>query len=623
MDAEETKTQRSPSPEQAGGPLGPSPTARVREIIKLLAQTVSAMKIFPSNHSTVHKFVDDLTDRFKSFLDEHGALEIGIQEQSFTYLGEPVYTDEHVMRSLPFFFHKDGLQMLFFYPGLDRPEIFEFLEIIRRESFRPPDEADIVNALWEREFGSIQYFAPDDFLESRVIKEREEWAQQMHIVESDSIVLSTIEVKIDPEKLRSGRVDLDPADEAPPAAESSTTEIREAEPAQPSEGTPGAGAALRKSALDEKEIDRVEIMIRANRELPPHQEYIDLLIEILFLEDNLPMFHSTAEVVGQHFMDMIQRGEYSQAMMLIDRVRLLRAHFDQAGERVKSARLSEFLNLNQDPRILEMLRVQILEKEVADPDALMDFIKMIGPSIHRFLAEVYEKIEDLGFRRRLLAFFRESAAEDFRTVISLVNEHRPVLTREIVAILVELNNKKAIPFFANFLNFGKRELKLDAIEALGTFEDETANKILLEFMKDPDPDVRTRAALRVHYLGDLARIKQMILLAKSREFRKKNGLEQKAIYTFLSRSQTDEACEFLRSVLLTPSLFSIRITHLRQLAIGALAEMGTEGARQALERGCRVFSPRIRAGCRKVLESEAPPATAEANPPPSEGDGSP
>ncbi|MBN2207293.1 MAG: hypothetical protein JW742_07800, partial [Candidatus Aminicenantes bacterium] len=169
--------------------LPPASTAdKVGDIFKLMAQTVSAIKIFSFTHATVQRMLDDLCRRFKSLLEEHGAIEVAIQERSFLFDGEIVYTDDHPQRSLPFFFYKDGLQMLFFYPGLDRTEIVEFLEIIRRESFRPPDEADIVNALWEREFGNIQYFAPDDFLESRVLKEQEEWAQQMHVVETDGIV---------------------------------------------------------------------------------------------------------------------------------------------------------------------------------------------------------------------------------------------------------------------------------------------------------------------------------------------------------------------------------------------------------------------------------------------------
>jgi len=609
MAAEETKNQIPSSlREQASDSAGRATTGKIREILKLMSQAVSNMKIFPSSHSSLRRLIDELAGRFKSFLDEHGAIEIGIQERSFTYAGQPVFTDDHAVRSLPFFFFKDGMQILFFYPGLDRQEIVEFLEIIRRESFLPPDEADIVNALWEREFGNIQYFAPDDFLESRVLKERDEWAQQMHVVESEGIVLSAVEIKVDRDALNRGRIELDAEDKAPPErADSASTEIREVESetdGQAGDQT-GAESPLHKASLNEPEIEGIEFMIRSNRDLPPHQEYIDLLIEILFLEDSLPMFHSTTSVLEQHFMDMVQRGEYDQARLLVERTRLLRAHFEQEKNTSKAARLDEFVKYTRDEKILAVIKAQILSQDIASPEGLIDFLRTFGPSVLQVLAEVYERIENLDFRRLVLEYIRATTREDFRTAINLANDHRPLLTREIIGLLFDLKNKKTIPFFANFLNYTTKDIKMEAIDALGAFEDETANKIILEFMKDPDPEIRTRAALRLRYLGDLIRLKQMILQAQSREFRRKSPIEQKAIFTYLGKSRTDEACQYLTSILMTPSLLSFKVTSLRLLAVDALELMRTDGARAALDRGSRLWNFKIRRACLQALEAVA------------------
>lgn len=604
-------------------PLPPASTAdKVGDIFKLMAQTVSAMKIFPSTHATVGRLTDDLCRRFRALLEEHGAVEVAIQERSFVFDGEIVYSDDHPQRSLPFFFYKDGLQMLFFYPGLDRAEIVEFLEIIRREAFRPPDEADIVNALWEREFGNIQYFAPDDFLESRVLKEREEWAQQMHVVETDGIVLSTVEVKADTASLSQGRIDLDAEDREPAKAEPTGDEIREVDSdlSASAQTQEERAEALRRSSLSTDEVDRVELLIRSNRELPPHQEYIDLLTEILFLEDGPASFHATASILEQHFQDMVQRQEYGAARLLIDRVRSLREHCQKTGGEAKADRLGEFLRFTRDPKVIDILRSQILGKEVPDPEGLMDFLGLFGPAILPLLGEVYERIEDLGFRDRVFEHIKGAAGEDFRSVFSLANEHRPVLTRMIIGLLVGLRNNKVLPFFANFLNYGDKELKLFAIESLGSFEDETANRILIEFMRDSDPAIRTSAALHLRYLGDLGRVKQIILQSKSADFRRKNLLEQKAIYTFLAKTRTEEACAHLRSVLLTPSLFSSRVTQVRILAAEALGLMNTAGASEALERGGRLLNRKVRRACRAALEAAPAGPRPSGRPGPPQGE---
>lgn len=51
-----------------------------------------------------------------------------------------------------------------FYRGLHKAELEGFLEAIRVVSLLPPEEGDIVNALWEKDFPNVRYHAPDYFL---------------------------------------------------------------------------------------------------------------------------------------------------------------------------------------------------------------------------------------------------------------------------------------------------------------------------------------------------------------------------------------------------------------------------------------------------------------------------
>ena len=115
----------------ADPPPDPARTERVKDLLHYLANTVSAMKIFPTDHATVLNFVDQLTAKFTAFLAAHQKLQVAIEEFSFVYEGKPVYTDEVAIKSLPFFFFKDGLHILYFYEGLDRPEVLEFLEMVK------------------------------------------------------------------------------------------------------------------------------------------------------------------------------------------------------------------------------------------------------------------------------------------------------------------------------------------------------------------------------------------------------------------------------------------------------------------------------------------------------------
>lgn len=208
------------------GPIAPLTTGaesldaraleKIRDFLHQLANTVSAMKIFPAEHATVKTFIDDLSQKITSFLDVYGKLEISIEEFSFVFDGKPVYADEMAIKSLPFFFFKDGMQKLYFYQGLDREEILDFLNLIKKESKKPAGQADIITALWEKDFAHIQYFAPDEFLENRILQEcgfsQHGAPAQSRGSDAGEFSHKAIEIKVDTSKFSRGKIELSAED---------------------------------------------------------------------------------------------------------------------------------------------------------------------------------------------------------------------------------------------------------------------------------------------------------------------------------------------------------------------------------------------------------------------------
>jgi hypothetical protein len=189
--------------------LEPGVIEKVREILLTLANTVSAMKIFPFEHATVRNFVDELAKRMRSFLEAHGKLEIDIEEFNFAFMGKPVYRDDLSIKSLPFFFFKDGMRKLFFYDGLEKDELAEFLELLKQESQKPSDEGDIVTALWEKDFPSIQYYAPEEFLEARIVEDGTGMdSNGKPLILPHELISKVTDVKIDTAAFSKGKIEL-------------------------------------------------------------------------------------------------------------------------------------------------------------------------------------------------------------------------------------------------------------------------------------------------------------------------------------------------------------------------------------------------------------------------------
>src|SRR5512136_2797993 len=187
---------------------------QAEDILSSLANAVSAMKLFPSEHASVRNFIDGLAVKFDRFFETYQRLEIGVEEFSFTCAGQVVYTDETPLKSLPFFFFKDGTQILYFYRGLDREELTEFLDLVKTVAQRPGGDNDIVAAMWESELANIQYFAPDEFLENQILADKKSQKVDENLPELPSdLAQETLEVKVDLAKFSQGRIEIKPEDQ--------------------------------------------------------------------------------------------------------------------------------------------------------------------------------------------------------------------------------------------------------------------------------------------------------------------------------------------------------------------------------------------------------------------------
>ncbi|MGC8747073.1 MAG: hypothetical protein ACP5SQ_10660, partial [Candidatus Saccharicenans sp.] len=219
MPLEEKVRQAQKSTEE----VDPRAIQKVKELLLSLANTISALKIFPAHHTSAIHFRQDFITKFKSFLEEYQQLEIEMGEYAFFYQGKQVYQDEISSKSLPFLFYKDGLRLLVFYQGMDEQEINEFLELVRTESAKTAEESDLVNALWLKDLPNVQYYAPEEFIENRILEERAETLSKKGLqIIPQELANKAIEITVDRSSLFSGKVELKPEEKQ--ALESFTEE---------------------------------------------------------------------------------------------------------------------------------------------------------------------------------------------------------------------------------------------------------------------------------------------------------------------------------------------------------------------------------------------------------------
>jgi len=611
---EDTKPAKAVGEEKAD----PQAVQKVKELVLSLANTISALKIFPPEHASAIHFRQDFISKLKTFLDNYQRLELSISEFGFYYQDKLVYQDEISSKSLPFFFFKDGLRLLAFYQGMDDEEISDFLDIIRTESAKPTDESDVVNALWLKDFPNLQYYAPEEFIESRILEERTESLSKRGLqVIPQELAGKVVDIKVDRQQLFSGRLELRPEEKQAVTAfvDEEVPELPEnwqqnfAFEAEGAESGPGTGQADQPAnlaaklpvslQLTEEELSQLNRLLERNRNLSPEEEFINLMMEIMALEDNEKQFETNLNILEDFYLENIKSGHFNIPIILNRKIKELRTLLASSPDD-RPSQLDAFLGRTADLKILDEIRKLVDNKVELNYEALYEYLVQFEEVAISFLAEMYEKVENLAFRNRIRSFFQEKMAADPGLVASQLDEQKPQLTSALIDLMEEQPAKKIIPYFTSFLAMSSRELKLKAVEALASFNDELANKILMAFMNDKDQEVRLKATTNLKFLGDTSRLGQLMAEVFTPKFRARSFEEKKALFEFLGRTKSEEAFKFLKKIFLKKS-WRRSTTELKICAVAGLEKMGSKEAIDLLRRGEHFFNRQVREASAEAL----------------------
>ena len=484
-------------------------TTEVGEILRLLSKTISTIKIFHADHATVKKQIIELWRRLDSFLTKYQILEIEIQEFSFTYKNKPVFQDKKTIKSLPFLFYKDGMQKLSFIKGLKKEELQRFMEIIKKVYELPPEESDLVNLLWEKDFANIRYFAPDEFLETKI-----------------GIGKKALDIQVDRDVLFSGSIELLPEDKAELQTAREKPGILEHAVPDEEELWEGMDFVDQTPTLSEQENRILDAMLTANRQVTPEDELVLLVTEMLNLEEESERFKGILDAITHVHNDLVQKGDFTRAYQLLSNTLEIKIIASYESD-YKESLVKVFLQKLKAKDNEELVKKSLLENKVTDFRLLFVYLDLLFETdALSLLAELYEKINNTDFRNGTLNYFKEKAQKNPEILTRIVDDTRTALTSEVIAILSSIPEKRAIQGFAVFTQSKNRAIKSEAIKSLGKFNDLTSSKILLGFLNDPDENIRILAARHIPGTKDDFINEQVIFITKNRNFKNKDKQEK-------------------------------------------------------------------------------------------------
>jgi len=566
----------------------PVEAKKAKDVIQSFKKTFSLIKLYPPENPSAQKSIDLFYTQIGEFLNEYEELIIEIGEFSFSYNKELVFQDIEKRKSLPFLFYRDGVRELSFYKDLDKEELQDFFETIREVSDLPPEDTDIVNSIWEKDFVHIRYFSIDEFLDQDIGEPTEE------ISLVDKLGLSKGDLKLTPKDQELYKKGLGLGIED--GREKGEGEF---------EGEPGdeTTVATRVQAVKKEEMPEIDSMLVESRKTSPVNELVALLFELLFFEEREEEFSEVVNVLDKCHQNVVDGADFASALSILSQLKELKKTISSKSEE-RAKKLNIILSAAKEPIFISHLKKLYSDGHVEDFDAFFEYLGHLGPSAFPVVAKIWEESKFPFSRTKVANFLKEIGKKDIDSLLNLAKEQAPSLAREILSIVADASEKKKISHLEDFVNNPSKDIRLEVIQVLGKYEDEAANKILLKFLSDQDVEVRARAFMNLKYLGDKAPFDYALRLAQEKDFRDRIKLEKKAILNFLASTETEEIVTLLRSMLKKRRIFSKhKNTETRLCAVSALERMATPEAENVLDEGAKLRNRTIRKACKRALRN--------------------
>jgi hypothetical protein len=544
-------------PDSPAGAIDPAVHEQAKEILAVLAHTFSAMKLFPAHHASVANFQADLFRKMEEYFNQRGELKLVIRENVFEVEGAEVFEDPNILRSLPYLFHKDGMRTLSFLPGLTPEELTSFLETAKSISNLPYDVGDIVDAVWREDFAHIQFFAPDDYLINKMVGREEH------------------KIDVDPSRFRTGQVDLDSQDTAEVYKSIQARRIKE-----PKENLDYQAAV---SAMSESEVEHVKSLVTAQRGEGGQTDFLDMVFELLQLEDRPERFDEILAYLERLCDDWTESSDFGQAIGLIRKMHVLAEFINPISEK-RARKIEELLARLRKRVSLDALQDLAREAKIPDYAAFFEYLDWIGPTTLLIGSEILETARDPEIRSTAFRFLETAGKTDPMLLANLAQDKRPLTTRAAISVLGQTNDRRFIPFLATFFTYKNKDIKLDAVRALGKIADPLAHRTLLGFLRsDPAAEIRTEAARRIRLDQDPGLLQAVIGIAGGNDFIKRAPVERAAILAGIGRSGDKPGYALIRRLLERKGFLARKKNEAIALsAVSALEAIGTPEAAEIL-----------------------------------------
>jgi hypothetical protein len=556
------------------------PMAEVRDLFVTFTKALRAHQLYDENNPVYQRFVSALRQAFAELWGRVDRLQVGVEEERLTWMGEEVYRVQNRNDSLAFLFFKDGVRVATFLPGVEKEELVELMSVVQRARLARTEGDDLLTILWEADLSYFEYKYVDLLAEGIDLPEA-----------SDGGL----------EGLGALLADAEAAEEADQSGEPAGEEAGEEGPAVATVSPEDFNPTL--YALDPAEMDALQRDLDAEMNSDLRVGVLSALFDRLE-EPQRP--HRQSEILGilrTLLPNFLSRGALAPASEVIQELVRFRSELELMDEQRRQEIEGLLEELSTPAAIGELVKAVEDGSIRPDPRALRSFlaelkVRALGP-----ILRAAERPGDRGAGPLLRLAAAGIVERHESALLDLMASDDPVLAAGAARLAGEMEYAPAGPALAKLMTHPDPQVRRTAVSASGRVGASTVAGGLVEALDDPESDIRQAAArvlgeMRYHPAGD-----HLKSIVTGRRIRSAETSEKIAFFEAFGMLAGEEAVPILDKLLNGRGFLGrTEPAEIRACAALGLGQVGTQAATVCLQRAVGETDPVIRSAVSRALK---------------------
>ena len=591
-----TTSAEAPVPAQSfQDPLSP----RVASWLLRLIRLSKGLRVYADNNEMLQRFLDDAVTEVEGLFELLPEISLTIREDRLLHGRDAVLINADRDDGLPFLLYRNTFRRLTFVRGLDRPELLEVARVLaaQDQGFDRSGADDLVSSFWRLNPQHVRYLTIDVLtMQANTAKSRED-VEDIARVQNDieNIVASIYKTDVSDDDLVRGlsitREDLEALKEVRRDGGEEDVDLLD--------------HATARSIADVSEEDLEIFRAQLAQDTPDQlsRKLMDVLLEIVFLGQASQEASPVIGLLTQLFDSFLLAHRYAMATELLDR--LTTAAQDSTDFlRLHIGRLLLKLLANES-RIQPVLMVFNDDRRAASIGDILRLMRAVGPDVVPVLLRSLPSINAPAHRRLICDLIVDFGVPAIEELVAASKEAPWFFVRDLLSLAQHHAPDASFPLVRIALKHEHAKVREQAIGLLRSMSSGIADDLVGEALLDLDADVRF-AAVRVAVARGHPKTRAILeALLTAADVEERSLRELRFLATAYATLSGDQAVAVLDRMLNPGLIARLKGSDTQLAAAYALASLGTEPARIALQKGLRTLNAKVRDACRRALSRES------------------